>query len=156
LRIEGRHILDFSRVDAGQVLRVAGDCLLLKVADEAVGGTRPEQVREEIQVEEYALRSDDQTPLEPIGRCQVGKGHKVSALVLRLDQKRLDPVTIIFETPQGLEVRKGTADYSENCSHCFQNDGAMAVAALKERVGQESKELHAPKGEPVGEIPGVW
>jgi hypothetical protein len=26
----------------------------------------------------------------------------------------------------------------------------MAVAALKERVSQESQELHAPKGEPVG------
>src|SRR5688572_12956540 len=39
-----RHVLDLSRVDGGQVLRVAGDCLLLEVADEAVGGARPEQV----------------------------------------------------------------------------------------------------------------
>jgi hypothetical protein len=54
-----------------------------------VGGARPEQVDEEIQVEEHALRSDDQTPLEPIGRRQMGKGHEVSALVLRLVQERL-------------------------------------------------------------------
>ena len=84
----------------------------------------------------------------------MGKGHEVSALVLRLVQERLDPATVIFETPQGLEVREGTADHPGNCSHCFQNNGAMAVAALEERVGQEPQDLHAPKGEPVGGIRG--
>src|SRR6185437_16277932 len=76
------------------------------------------------------------------------------ALVLRLVQERLDPATVIFETPQGLEVREGTADHPGNRSHCFQNDGAMAVAALEEGVGKEPQELHAPKGEPVGRIRG--
>ena len=84
----------------------------------------------------------------------MGKGHEVSAFVLRLVQECLDPATVIFETPQGLEVREGTADHPWNCGHCFQNDGAMAVAALKERVGQESQEPHAAKGEPVGRIRG--
>jgi hypothetical protein len=102
----------------------------------------------------HALRGDDQTSLEPIGRCQVGKGHEVGALVLGLVQERLDPPTVILEAPQGLEVREGTADHPGNCSHCFQNDGAMAVAAPKEPVGQKPQKLHAPKSETVGGIRG--
>ena len=82
------------------------------------------------------------------------EGHQVSALVLRLVQKRLYPATVVFETPQGLEVREGTADHTWNRSHGFENDGAVAVSALEERVRQESQKLHTPMGESVGEIHG--
>jgi hypothetical protein len=50
------------------------------------------------------------------------------------------------------EVREGAADHAWNGGYGFENDGAVAVAAPKERVGQEPKERHAPKGKPVGKI----
>ena len=49
-------------------------------------------------------------------------------------------------------MRERAADHAWNRGYGFENDGAVAVAAPKERVGREPKERHAPKGKPVGKI----
>ena len=64
----------------------------------------------------------------------------------------IGPAAVVFETPQGLEVR-GAADRAWNRGNGFENDGAVAVAAPEERR-PGPKERHAPKGNPVGKIYG--
>ena len=64
-----------------EILRIANDGFFLKIAHNAVGCARCQQIEEEIGIIEKELHSDNQRTFNPIGLSNLDESHQMHALI---------------------------------------------------------------------------
>jgi hypothetical protein len=78
--------------------------------------------------------------------------NQVRPLVFGFIEQRLDPAAILLEAAQTAEASERAANHARNRCDGLQNHGAMAVATLKEGVGEESQDIDEPQRQSVGKV----
>lgn len=106
-----------------------------------MGGFRCDTVEQEIQVEEHALRHQDNGALQPVGLGDLDGGHQMHLLVFRFVQKLENPVLIVGDAANSLEVLQQSPQCTRHSGDSFEHHGAVAVAFVEEHFGTDAHEL---------------
>jgi hypothetical protein len=76
----------------------------------------------------------------------------VYSFIFRFVKKRPDPSAVTFQSTQGAQMPKGTADHAWHGSNRFEHNRSMAIPTSEERVSKEPQCLREGKCNAIGEI----
>ncbi|RUS20233.1 hypothetical protein BC937DRAFT_95642 [Endogone sp. FLAS-F59071] len=147
-----RLVLDQSVVKIVEEVRVRNNGLFFKIASEAVGRARANEVEDKVAVEENTLdvgirilahlHRQYEKPVELARLQQFHPGQQVHPFVLGLVQQVDDPPAVMLDPPERLQMPQHSSNHPGNGRHGLEHHSAHVVVVTEVRVGKVPQHLY--------------